>query len=362
MDPVLNNASIEKDIYGLPPPDITNNITTMTAVFDDGEGFSDCLDTLIAVFTYVELPIATVGVIGNIMSAIVFSMDKKKYSSHTLLITLAIVDSFLLLSNEMVQILEWYMNPERNCIVRFIVLRILHPMVHTLHATNIWLTLLIAINRFIAICRPFSVSYWCTKKKTYLLLVLLIITAIIYNIPRFFEYSVKKSEQGPPNGPTQVVCELKERPLHHSLVYNGLMYFTFITIGPMIIIVCLYCKIIQDLKQQTAKCKMGKRQDVPSALRTTEERQATNSILAIITVFIIVQTLVTISRLMQTFSVVSCGPARYFHVTVDLLVVFNSSVNFVLYCAIRKTFRRRLKNLFCDGKTASNSESDPYEA
>ena len=321
----------------------TNFTSVVTYIEDTGDSNS-CTQTLKDIFTYVEMPIAVIGVIGNVISALVFGLERRKYSSHTLLIALAVVDGLLLVFNEWLQLLNWYMTSDLQCGVQTLILRVLHPSVHILHCANIWLTLLIAVNRFIAICRPFSVSFWCTKRKTYAMLIGMLIVAVLYNVPRFFEYRVNRTQELQTDGSYIENCEYAEMPLHHSLVYNGLMYFTFITIGPMIIIAALYCKIIQDLKQQSQQ-QVDNRDFIPSALRTTEERQATNSILAIITVFIVVQSLVTISRIMQTFNVTACGVPRYFHAFVDVMVVFNSSVNFVLYCAIRKTFRKRLQYL-----------------
>lgn len=69
------------------------------------------------------------------------------------------------------------------------------PLVHVTQLSAVWITVLVAFNRYIAICRPFQAHLLCTMRQVRLQAATLGIAILVYNIPRFLEYRIDyKSE------------------------------------------------------------------------------------------------------------------------------------------------------------------------
>lgn len=64
------------------------------------------------------------------------------------------------------------------------------PLVHVTQMWTVWITVLVAFNRYVAICRPFHASQVCTMKQTTRQIMALGIAILIYCLPRFFEYRI----------------------------------------------------------------------------------------------------------------------------------------------------------------------------
>jgi len=64
------------------------------------------------------------------------------------------------------------------------------PLVHITQMWAVWITVLVAFNRFVAICMPFQAHRLCTMKQVRYQMAGLCLSIIIYNIPRWLEYHV----------------------------------------------------------------------------------------------------------------------------------------------------------------------------
>jgi hypothetical protein len=64
------------------------------------------------------------------------------------------------------------------------------PLVHVTQMWTVWITVLVAFNRYVAICRPFQVSQVCTMKQTKRQILALGVAILVYCLPRFFEYRI----------------------------------------------------------------------------------------------------------------------------------------------------------------------------
>lgn len=65
--------------------------------------------------------------------------------------------------------------------------RFFFPISHCVQTATNWMTVIVAANRYIAVCHPLHAHSLCSKKKVQLQLFLLLAAVSIYNIPRFFE-------------------------------------------------------------------------------------------------------------------------------------------------------------------------------
>ena len=62
------------------------------------------------------------------------------------------------------------------------------PVLMWLQCVIVWLTVLVTLERWVAICRPFDAPRLLTKRRSRLALLVLLATAALYSTPRFLEF------------------------------------------------------------------------------------------------------------------------------------------------------------------------------
>jgi len=71
------------------------------------------------------------------------------------------------------------------------------PVASIGQTVTIWTVLLVTVDRYMAVCRPFDTRMRTVDRATKLF-VGVVVAAIVYNIPRFFEREVKMKANGCP--------------------------------------------------------------------------------------------------------------------------------------------------------------------
>jgi len=69
------------------------------------------------------------------------------------------------------------------------------PLVHITQMWAVWITVLVAFNRYVAICLPFQAHRLCTMRQVRCQMAGLGLSIILYNIPRWLEYKVIYTRQ-----------------------------------------------------------------------------------------------------------------------------------------------------------------------
>jgi len=61
----------------------------------------------------------------------------------------------------------------------------------TVQTMTVWMTLLVTVDRYVAVCQPWRVADFVShRRRTRLAVALVLVTAILYNVPRYFERQV----------------------------------------------------------------------------------------------------------------------------------------------------------------------------
>ena len=68
------------------------------------------------------------------------------------------------------------------------------PLVHITQMWAVWITVLVAFNRYVAICMPFQAHRLCTMRQVRCQMACLGLSIVFYNIPRWLEYRVIYSQ------------------------------------------------------------------------------------------------------------------------------------------------------------------------
>lgn len=157
------------------------------------------------------LVVTVLGITGNVISAYILTRKKLRSSSYSVLtLGLTLVDTVYLLVKLMrygllsvfsrFGVFYSYTNvflPQYGPYLRAITfigeIRIRHWWISLMflisaHTASTWMTIAIAFDRYLVISRPHTARRLCTTKNARLLATIMILFAMIYNVPRWFEY------------------------------------------------------------------------------------------------------------------------------------------------------------------------------
>jgi len=138
-----------------------------------------------------------VGFVGNALTIAVLRRDLQDGSSATnwLLRTLAGVDTFYLVACLFIQtfktshdLTDWFPVTFRPFFPY--AERYLWPVAAIGQTVTIWTVLLVTVDRYMAVCRPFD-THMRSVERSKKLFVAVMLAAIVYNIPQFFERQVE---------------------------------------------------------------------------------------------------------------------------------------------------------------------------
>ena len=284
------------------------------------------------------------GVIGNSLAFVVFWKDNIKTPASFLFQSLALVDSIMLL-------LAIPLFPLRSFVVytnwldgylqisAYVQVYIM-PLALMAQTASVWVVVLFAVNRYIAVCFPLKSLRLCTTSKVKKQLTFVLLSAVLYNIPRFAEYRIEYvTFDGKTYIPYEVRTKLGTEALY-DIVYDSACYFTFIVALPVFTLTYVNVRLIQALKTRRRN-----RTEMVSQ-RQQNDNNVTLVLIIVVVVFIICQVPAFVGwALLNVASKGAhlCGGYDfYLRPVANTLVALNSAVNFVIYVVFNKRFRHVL--------------------
>ena len=327
-----------------PNPNCTNatdmaskfNITGNCALFD------------FTIYTVMLGSFCFIGFIGNAISFTILWNDKTKNATSFLLRALAVTDTLVLFFSlplysftpvyPYTHTMKWYSEAYVE------LLPYLWPCYLTAYTGTIWLTVLVSLNRYFCVCRPFHSADKCSLPQARKHVCYVAICAIIYNIPRFFEYEKQVLCVG--YNESTVTFGIGEfgNNFWYRIIYANGMYFVILLGGPLVALMFLNVRLIFALKKrQRRREEMG---CTGTGQNNGMQQDLTFVLIVVICVFTVCQIPTFIDHILWTVideKMMICGQWHYYYTAIgDLLSIFNSSVNFFVYVMTSKKFRDSL--------------------
>ena len=203
-----------------------------------------------------------IGFVGNSLTFVILRVDRDKHSTtNWLLQTLAVVDIVYLIACILIQPVKaihdlypetdyWHHHGSSwsSFHVTFTHMEpYVWPLTSIAQTVTIWVVVLVTVDRYIAICMPLR-SKIRTLPRARAAVTVVVVAAILYNIPRFFERTVSSILC---DGRYRIVLEATE--LRGSnlyfVVYKTICYFVFRTIGPLMLLIVLNARLIRALRE-----------------------------------------------------------------------------------------------------------------
>lgn len=232
MPNYLSNLSID---IGTEPPDYNHTVQlcddNVGSTSNSSAGTDDVLFNFIAYGVLLNI-IGVFGIIGNIISMIILSRPQMRSSINYLLIGLARCDTVLIITSILLFGLpsiywatgylffyNWRIHP--------IIAPVVYPVAMISQTVSVYLTLVVTLERFVAVCQPLRARSLCTCGRARLYMIIVVIFSILYNITRFWEVAIEQCLH-PHN---VLVYRVKSSALRNNMVYINVyihwMYLVF---------------------------------------------------------------------------------------------------------------------------------------
>lgn len=287
--------------------------------------------------------ICILGFMGNVFSFLVLVKDQASPVASFLLQTVAIADNcFLVLWMIHYSVRQYHTYFTNSTSVALIYIRMYtFPILYMAQMETIWLTVVIAMNRFMAVCLPYRAPHLCTIYNVYKEVVIVTIFSIVYNIPKCFERYIVTSSNS--TTVTWNYTELGKNTTYRT-VYNDAMYYIFTFILPLMILMFINTKVI------IAYQALRKRKKRMTTRRQQNDNNITLVMIIVVVVFMVCQAPARLVQMIYAYSFNTCTEAAFFLIHIsNTFEVLNSSVNFVIYAIFRKRFCDVLLDNFCCG-------------
>ena len=289
----------------------------------------------------VQMMICVLGILGNIASIFILTRPQFRSCFNQLLAVLASYD-FLYLLTMMLESMKRLGAETNTQILLFPFL--LFPLNYIAMTGSIFMTVCVAIERYIAVSHPLyyhKILQDTTTHRGRLLAYLIPVTilAVLFNIPKFFEIQVVEDEEG------NIFTDITAVRTNHFYITYYHNWFRLLAIGilPFAAILVLNIKIYLAMRRR----RNGRRnQDDLSVI-----------LIVIVTTFVICNFPRLVLNMHETFVV------DVIHLCQDsllggfpiwsifsgflshVLLVINSSANLFIYCSIGTKFRHHFCNL-----------------
>ena len=283
--------------------------------------------------------ICVFGMTGNVMSIIVMSQKQMRSSTNTYLFALAISDLIKLMCDFLyfMVILLFQINP----VTGNRAYGCLYPYAHYIFKTSLcisaWLTVSVAIERYIYVCHPTKVKYYCNINRARTISFSVFIVMSVLAIPYAMRY---KTVQKLNNVTLELEYDVQVSDIWENTFFT--QTYTWIqnlmrSIIPLVILIILNACILYGLR----RCRLLRS-------KSPKKHRITTMLITVILVFLIC---ITPDTIMSTFFGLGYSEENYLargiREITDLLLLINAGTNFIIYCIFNTIFWCQFRRIFC---------------
>lgn len=316
--------------------------------------------------------IIIIGIIGNILSLNVFCRTVNRPRIYYFLIVLACWDLCLLCCSFLLYSIPVLLYGRSYSFGPYVMIYpTFYMFTNMAHSGSIWIVVVLALERYFALCHPLKYLTWDTEDRAKILLGTVSFLAVIYHVPRYFELRLiycRNSES--PVMETDLIplvlpSNLRDNNIYRILkVVGGLLFFSFGTLMSLLLLTTrVSIEVRKNMKLQrqltgtrkklsvrascASRTSSGSIKRVNSKKANREDKQNLDLMLvAVMIKFCICHTLPTVLDVCETIMGDDWHSSLFFDTVVDIsnvLVVVNSSCNFAIYYVSSLKFRSGLK-------------------
>ena len=339
-------------------PSQSENHTNVTPTFPNLGCPTDYPEFMKVMYVYILPPTVILGIIGNLISFSVFYVQRRHHTGSTNLFLrlLALTDSMYLITNIFSRILPTI---AKYCEVPSLDWSIYNrPRVYALASMTqmaaSYMVVVVTVHRYCIICHSLKTSIWFSSRRMRLVLTVLFTFCILYTIPRLFEFKVipKFMDCIHRIVPTLTRTRFGANRIY-SIVYLCICRFVFRGFIPVVIVLGLTVRIVQELRRSRILYRDMLHGNSAQARCVRQTLNLSHMLVVMWVVFIVCQTPSVISAVLNSVKRIFNLKVKqlnnfhqYFVIVCNMLLTVNSATNMLIYFTCGTEFRQTIKKCF----------------
>ncbi|GMR37361.1 hypothetical protein PMAYCL1PPCAC_07556, partial [Pristionchus mayeri] len=215
-----------------------------------------------------------------------------------------------------------------------------YPVTIMAQTMSVWLLVAITIDRYLAVCHPFIVASYCTRKRAIITIAVILVFSIAYNFIRFWEFTLNKdtADQVQDN---EVVEDMLQPLLRADKMYM-LLYQNLLTLATQFILpVAVLCLFNFEVIMTIRKATEQRRELVSSEKR---EHNTAKMMIYVVLVFIFCYVFsFTLNVLEIMFESLFRSSFGYLLNDINnILICLNCTTSIFFYCKYSTRYRAQL--------------------
>ncbi|KAK7865173.1 hypothetical protein R5R35_012033 [Gryllus longicercus] len=329
-------------------------------------------------YGYVMPALLVVTMLANTLIVVVLSKRHMRSPTNAVLMAMALCDMFTLLVPApwlfyMYTFGNHYrpLAPIAACYAYNAMNEVLPALFHT---ASIWLTLALAVQRYIYVCHAPVARTWCTMPRVLKCVGWICFVATLHQSTRFADrvYETLTIEWRGQRGVT--VCYVTHAPwvqwVSIDLYYTVYFVFrvVFVHTVPCISLIVLNVLLFRALRAaQLKREKLFKEKRNSECKRMLDANCTTLMLIAVVTAFLLVEIPLAVVTVLHIISssiteILDYHIANVLILFTNFFIIASYPINFAIYCGMSRQFRETFKELFIRGAvtTKRNGSSSKY--
>ena len=220
------------------------------------------------------------------------------------------------------------------------------------HASSTWFTVILAVQRYMCVSKPFSAGKYISLKSSCIYALIVGVLSIIFHVYRFFDSNFKEMIfPGKLDSLNITTCDKTYAEwVHDSILYESLFSWTRIAIMqiiPCFIIVSFVWLMINSLRKTARETKRLKLQ----AAKLASNRHHLSIFVAVVAVIVVsVETSAGIFLSFNAWQITtgqkifSYNSLKTASIAFDLILYVSYFAIFLIYCLMSKEFRQNMRS------------------
>lgn len=300
---------------------------------------------------YLTLAFCIFGITSNILNIIVLTRRKMISPTNAILSGIAVADMLVMFSY-LPYTFHNYIRMEINDIERFSYSWTLFTLFHSLftvvcHTISTWLTVTVAIWRFLFISFPQNSSIWCSMFRAKWAVAMTYVLSAIFCIPVYMTYTVSMFKSDDIDGDIMYRVDFSEIASKHNRFLEKINFWIFSVITklvPCVALTGISLGLIKVLYERNKRHQILK----GSADNDKHHDRTTRMLLAVLLLFLFTEFPAGLLSLLSGILGSDFHKHVYMNVgeVMDALALINSAINFIIYCSMSQQFRNTFAAMF----------------
>ncbi|CAL1536036.1 unnamed protein product, partial [Lymnaea stagnalis] len=312
----------------------------MSCAQNTSEEYAVFFDTARYITGLIVYPIlCIIGISGNILALIVFHHRDMRTSTNVYLSSLALSDTIKLLNDAMYFIIVATGLYDQGLFQTMIsnVYPVAHYVFNMSVCVTAWLTVSVAVERYISVCYPSRAKELCTTRRARLICTFVFVSMSTLSVPSALRYEMRTIHDRVLNITCVLILPTELGNNDSFMVPYSWIHNSLRGIIPVFILIFLNLNIINELRKERVKGK-----------KFTARNRITLMLIVIVFMFLVC---ITPDAILSTFFgkgyIEEDNLAKGIREITDSLLAVNSAFSFLLYCVMSVVFRNTFVKIFC---------------